>query len=166
MKKIVLICCVLSGLILFTGCKNSSGNSKPQEESSTASEEIETIQSTNLREKYSFSNEDIPSFLREFGSKFVNFSSIDSRNESVKKYLTEECISANGMNQSVNADFQSKGEITSVYKQTESTGNYLIIGTENMKNNQSTIVIEAETTTENDEVKISKLTVNYMRQAY
>lgn len=165
-KKIIIFCCLLVGILSVTGCKKQRNTSESTEPYSVESDSIDSKEMTNLREKYSFSDTDIPALLNEFGSKFINFTSIDQRNQEVKNYLTEECITANGMNQSAYADFQSEGEITSVYQQTEETNNYLIIGTEKMNNTQSTIVIEVTLLLENSDVKISKLVINYMKQAY
>ena len=170
MRRIILLSCLILGLgMAASGCKKSEkSDSKPTVSTTkTSKSQADPLKELKdqLKEKEQ-KEQKKQDLVKEFGERWVNFSSVDERNSSVKEFLTEECIEANGINVPVHAEFDTTGKITNVYQSTEEEDSYIVFGTEESKGNRNTIVLNVEVTTSGDEVLISKIVVNYVKQAY
>ncbi|MDU6310834.1 MAG: EF0163 family protein [Enterococcus faecalis] len=145
----------------------SKDRSKEQQEST-----VETSKNSNS-EKSSIKNEssskesaDINVLLNDFGKKWVNYSTIFKRNQSVKEYLTDQAIKDNSIDVDPHADFEAKGKITDIYQKTDTSNQYVLLGEEESKGNRNKIVIQIDVVSEENDYKINRFTVNYMRQLY
>lgn len=139
-KKIfVAIATVLTGCTLMTACSSKeSTNTSTQIDSATKST------------------------LEDFGDKFLNYKSVDERNESIKDLMTEKAQNDNGINTKTSADFQAKGEVKQIYQDISNKNQYLIFGNYQVQLENTNVVLRV--TMKNG--KIDKLTVDYTRQAY
>jgi hypothetical protein len=151
--------------------ENNSTEPKTKESSAEASTEESTEKQEETEasaEELSMNDLEIQTFLKEFGEKFVNYKSIDERNGAVKGFLTEECAKENGMTVKVNADFTAQGEVLQIYRPFESDKNqsYIIVGKERSSAGEQGILLTVSLQEENAALKISKLTVHYVKQAY
>lgn len=170
MKRIILLCCLILGLgMAFSGCKkatkgSSSSTVSTTKESSTQPDPFKEL--TDKLKKEEQQNQKKQDLVKEFGERWVNFSSVDDRNASVKEFLTKECIEANGIDVPVHAEFETVGKITNVYQSTEEEDSYIIFGTEEAKGNRNTIVLKVELESSGTDFLVSKIVVNYVRQAY
>ncbi|OJG96507.1 hypothetical protein RV18_GL002455 [Enterococcus termitis] len=149
----------------------SSTESKPKESSA----EISGEESTEKQEEtepsaaeLSMNDLEIQTFLKEFGEKFVNYKSIDERNGAVKGLLTEDCAKENGMTVKVNADFTAQGEVLQIYRpfEDDKSQSYIIVGKERSSAGEQGILLTVSLREENAALRISKLTVHYVKQAY
>ncbi|RTK57238.1 hypothetical protein DRJ73_12470 [Enterococcus faecalis] len=110
--------------------------------------------------------QDFDTFLQDFGEKFLNYSSIDERNKSVRDMFTGEARAINGLDTSVDINVEGKGKVKAIYRQTTEEMKYVIVGTDEANGNKNGIVLFVELMDKNGETKISQLTVSYIRQAY
>lgn len=169
MKKIVVRVSVLLSLFLvLTSCKNKqdtgkvetvSTNTKAKSESQSESLEAENVDEQKFNQKKE-------AFVKEFGKRWVNYTSIDERNASVQSFMTEECQKENGITVKTNAAFDATGQVLDVYESTSVPDTYVVFGTEEYKGNRKTIVLTVQLETIKSEIKLSKLVVNYVQQAY
>lgn len=99
-------------------------------------------------------------FLDEFVTEFLNFNSIDERNESLENKMTKEAFEENGMDVKVHADYESKGEVLNVYKSLTKENFYYIDSIATSKNQEMGISIYVELVEESPaNLKISQLIV-------
>ena len=133
-----------------------------------SSSETFSKESSEQSEKEQISQQDYDTFLQDFGEKFLNYSSIDERNKSVRDMFTGEARAINGLDTSVdiNVEGKGKGKVKAIYRQTTEEMKYVIVGTDEANGNKNGIVLFVELMDKNGETKISQLTVSYIRQAY
>ena len=131
-----------------------------------SSSETFSKESSEQSEKEQISQQDYDTFLLDFGEKFLNYSSIDERNKSVRDMFTGEARAINGLDTSVDINVEGKGKVKAIYRQTTEEMKYVIVGTDEANGNKNGIVLFVELTDKNGETKISQLTVSYIRQAY
>ena len=133
-----------------------------------SSSETFSKESSEQSEKEQISQQDYDTFLQDFGEKFLNYSSIDERNKSVRDMFTGEARAINGLDTSVdiNVEEKGKGKVKAIYRQTTEEMKYVIVGTDEANGNKNGIVLFVELMDKNGETKISQLTVSYIRQAY
>ncbi|MCH1672956.1 hypothetical protein MKL18_13550 [Enterococcus faecalis] len=146
----------------------SKERSKEEQKSSTTetSQENHSETSSSQIETTSEESEAIDTLLNEFGKKWVNYSTIYKRNQSVREYLTDQAIKDNSIDVDPHADFEAKGKITDIYQKTDTSNQFVLLGEEEAKGNINKIVLQVEVLSEGNTYKINKITVNYMRQAY
>lgn len=169
MKKRVLLCCMLlAGSIVLSGCKKSTETSESQPVSATTKgkKSSSSVDTSELKKDHQQQQQKKEDVLKEFGKRWVNYDSIDERNASVKEFMTEECIQENGIDTITHAGFQATGSVSDVYESMTLDDGYIIFGTEETNGNKQIIVLNVALETTDSEVKISKLIVNYVRQAY
>ncbi|MGQ4822575.1 EF0163 family protein [Enterococcus faecalis] len=131
-----------------------------------SSSETFSKESSEQSEKEQISQQDYDTFLQDFGEKFLNYSSIDERNKSVRDMFTGEARAINGLDTSVDINVEGKGKVKAIYRQTTEEMKYVIVGTDEVNGNKNGIVLFVELMDKNGETKISQLTVSYIRQAY
>lgn len=135
-----------------------------------SSSETFSKESSEQSEKEQISQQDYDTFLQDFGEKFLNYSSIDERNKSVRDMFTGEARAINGLDTSVDINVEGKGKgkgkVKAIYRQTTEEMKYVIVGTDEANGNKNGIVLFVELMDKNGETKISQLTVSYIRQAY
>lgn len=181
MKKISIVFIVLAVVgFALSGCNHAKKESKQTEATTTIKEKKETNEtktSTDLSKEVAkvvekkaketdFKKSQTYSFLKNFGNNWLNYTSIRERNQSVRDYMTDECIKANAIDAEIHTEFDATGKINDVYQSLDNENSYSIFGVEESKGNRLLIVLLVDTVEENNELKISKLTVNYIRQAY
>lgn len=182
MKKVaigglaVVIILVLVGLNLYLGNRDEGTASNVSEsttelsnqESSAISKSKKTSNSTaestfESEDSNELIQEEIEAMLKDFGTRWVNYDSIYGRNQSVREYLTEKCITANSIDTNPNVELKTFGEIKQVYRSIEDDSLYVLTGTEERDTNMSTIILEV--TVDKEQMKIDRITINYVRQA-
>lgn len=169
MKKIVLRVSVLLCLFtLLTSCKNKQDTGKVETVSTNtkAKNEKQSDQVETQKEDEQKSKQKKEELVKEFGKRWVNYPSIDERNASVQSFMTNECQKENGIGVKTNAVFDATGQVLDVYESTSVPDTYIVFGTEEYKGNRKTIVLTIQLETTKSDVKISKLVVNYVQQAY
>lgn len=170
MKRIILLCCLILVLgMAFSGCKKATKGSSNSSVTTTKTSNSQADPLKELTDKLKeeeLQNQKKEDLVKEFGERWVNFSSVDERNASVKEFLTKECIKANGIDVPVHAEFETVGKITNVYQSTEEEDSYIVFGTEEAKGNRNTIVLNVELESSGTDFLVSKIVVNYVRQAY
>ncbi|MCE2569812.1 hypothetical protein KJZ20_17515, partial [Enterococcus faecalis] len=75
-----------------------------------SSSETFSKESSEQSEKEQISQQDYDTFLQDFGEKFLNYSSIDERNKSVRDMFTGEARAINGLDTSVDINVEGKGK--------------------------------------------------------
>lgn len=143
--------------------KNTPKNQSISEITTDVSCEKNALKTTETNSKEEQNHD---SFLQNFGDKWLNYSSIDERNQSVKEWFTNEAREENGLDVQVDASIDWKGKVQSIYRQTDEKNNYIVVGSEEANGNKNIIVLFVELTSNDQETKIKKLTVSYVRQAY
>lgn len=138
--------------LFLVACKSNKNNNTSQ-----TSSEKQVIKEVSLPD-------DVKELLQNFGNNFFNYSSINERNESVKKYLTSEAIKKNGIDGETTAEFEAEGEITNIYQDVSTKNAYLIFATEKTASTNSQVVVQV--TVDQDKLKISNLSIYYVKPAY
>lgn len=105
---------------------------------------------------------DVKNMLKEFGTKYLNYDSIDERNESIKDYFTKEAQEANSFNVKVNADVKSRGKITGAYQDISNKNQYLLQINQDTQGSKTVAILKLTVT----EGKISKMNMFYVQSAY
>ena len=103
-----------------------------------SSSETFSKESSEQSEKEQISQQDYDTFLQDFGEKFLNYSSIDERNKSVRDMFTGEARAINGLDTSVdiNVEGKGKGKVKAIYRQTTEEMKYVIVGTDEANGNK------------------------------
>ena len=111
-----------------------------------SSSETFSKESSEQSEKEQISQQDYDTFLQDFGEKFLNYSSIDERNKSVRDMFTGEARAINGLDTSVdiNVEGKGKGKVKAIYRQTTEEMKYVIVGTDEANGNKNGIVLFVE----------------------
>lgn len=130
--------------------KNDELSQRISELKSNQQEEAIDLEKTELS---SDSHEEgVPDQMKDmvltFVTQYINFESIDLRNESVKPFLTNELIKKNSIDVITNADFSSSGEVTEVIRDQYDPNIFIVLGKDvtRDKNHQffSKIVIDGD----------------------
>ncbi|KAJ82608.1 EF0163 family protein [Enterococcus faecalis] len=98
--------------------------------------------------------------LQSFGEAYANYSSIDDRNEKLKKLMTAECIKKNGIDVKTAVQLSSEGSVLDIYQ--SSDNKYAIVL--NCKQNGMNIKVLLLVGVENR--KVSEMTYNTIKQEY
>ena len=106
--------------------------------------------------------QDTEDMLKEFGAKYLNYNSIDGRNESIKKYFTDEAQDENSLNVKVHADIKSKGKVTGAYKDISNKNQYLLQIYQETQGTKTVAILKLTVTG----AKISKMNMFYVQSAY
>lgn len=104
--------------------------------------------------------------LKKFGENWVNYHSIIERNQSVKEYFTEDGAKESTLDTDPHVEITAKGSIDTISQDLTDKNHFVLIGTEETHKNPVKIVLEVDTTSENEKPLINHLTVSYIRQAY
>lgn len=98
--------------------------------------------------------------LQSFGEAYANYSSINDRNEKLKKLMTAECIKKNGIDVKTAVQLSSEGNVETVY---QSGGNkYAVILTCKQSGRTIRVLLLASV----KDGKISEMTYNTIKQEY
>ncbi|EOA8352619.1 EF0163 family protein [Enterococcus hirae] len=165
MKRITCIILLLIGL-LFVGVKyhelqekyhnQEATITKLKKEKSEKSIVISEPQTDSNREKDDKTKEILESFVYSY----VNFHSIDDRNQSVMDFVTEDCQKENALDVKVHADFDSKGTIESSYQSISDPDDFIVLGREESRGASHAFLMNVHFI--ND--KIDSYNYKYMRQ--
>lgn len=98
--------------------------------------------------------------LQLFGEAYANYSSINDRNEKLKKLMTAECIKKNGIDVKTAVQLSSEGSVLDIYQ--SSDNKYAIVL--NCKQNGMNIKVLLLVGVENR--KVSEMTYNTIKQEY
>ncbi|EOS7714517.1 hypothetical protein EWY14_RS14915, partial [Enterococcus hirae] len=107
---------------------------------------ISEPQTDNNREKDGKTKEILESFVYSY----VNFHSIDDRNQSVMDFVTEDCQKENALDVKVHADFDSKGTIESSYQSISDPDSFIVLGKEESRGASHAFLMNVHFT--NDEI--------------
>ncbi|PWQ89815.1 hypothetical protein DKX15_11755 [Enterococcus faecium] len=167
MKRITCIILLLIGL-LFVGVKyhelqekyhdQEATITKLKKEKSEKSIVISESQTDSNREKDGKTKE--KEILESFVYSYVNFHSIDDRNQSVMDFVTEDCQKENALDIEIHADFDSKGTIESSYQSVSDPDDFIVLGREESRGASHEFLMNVHFT--ND--KIDFYTYKYMAQ--
>lgn len=167
MKRITCIILLLIGL-LFVGVKyhelqekyhdQEATITKLKKEKSEKSIVISESQTDSNREKDGKTKE--KEILESFVDAYVNFQSIDDRNQSMMDFVTEDCQKENALDVKVHADFDSKGTIESSYQSISDPDSFIVLGKEESRGASHAFLMNVHFT--ND--KIDSYTYKYMAQ--
>ncbi|MFB8450041.1 EF0163 family protein [Enterococcus thailandicus] len=141
MKKIVLIVMIV---VFFIGAGYSYNNvkmayDKSQDKILALEKELKKEQEKNEiivsdeksdDEKKEDNKNDKSELAKSFTYGYTNFDSIDSRNEAIVDYVTNECKEENALDVKVHADFDSKAYIDVVYQDVFNGDNFILMGKE------------------------------------
>ncbi|EGO8197466.1 hypothetical protein E5K21_002671 [Enterococcus faecalis] len=98
--------------------------------------------------------------LQSFGEAYANYSSINDRNEKLKKLMTAECIKKNGIDVKTAVQLSSEGNVENVYQSGDNK--YAVILT--CKQSGRTILVLLLASVKDG--KISEMTYNTIKQEY
>ncbi|GEN21983.1 hypothetical protein LAC02_52640 [Ligilactobacillus acidipiscis] len=137
MKRITCIILLLIGL-LFVGVKYHELQEKYYDKEATIAnlKNENSEQSVVISEPQTDSNEEKADKIKEkdilesFVDAYVNFHSIDDRNQSVMNFVTEDCQKENALDIEVHADFDSTGMIERSYKDLTDPDSFIVVGKE------------------------------------
>ncbi len=137
MKRITCIILLLIGL-LFVGVKYHELQEKYYDQEATIAnlKNENSEQSVVISEPQTDSNEEKADKIKEkdilesFVDAYVNFHSIDDRNQSVMNFVTEDCQKENALDIEVHADFDSTGTIESSYQDLTDPDSFIVVGKE------------------------------------
>lgn len=142
-----------SETIILSSESDSSMNS--EEKTNESIEEV--IETSSSEEKMSVTNKEL---LHSFGEAYANYSSINDRNEKLKKLMTAECIKKNGIDVKTAVQLSSEGNVETIYQSEDNK--YAII----LTCKQSDRVIRVLLLVSVKDGKISEMTYNTIKQEY
>ncbi|EOS7919043.1 hypothetical protein E0T54_RS12500 [Enterococcus hirae] len=147
MKKVILLS--LLAVLFLSGC-----HKKEERKVTETTTNQSTILSENMTTKTKKELEYPRPMLVAFGNKFLNFTSLRGRNQSVKEYMTEKCQEENGINVELNAEFRSVGKIISVFQDTEESNQYVLLGEEESRGVKNDLLFVIQLVEEDGQYKI------------
>ncbi|MDN3183534.1 EF0163 family protein [Enterococcus faecalis] len=179
MKKIELFVLLVGIVLVVTAC--SKGNEEGQ--TKTSSVTIETVEMRPVEEKIPQNSNEIQEssnrlketspttqvketktnnkkLLEEYGNAYANFSSINDRNEKLKKVMTKECIKENGIDVKTGAKLESTGKIVSIYQNDKQE--YAVLLDCEQNGTQAKVLLLAKVQGN----KISEMTYNSVKKEY
>lgn len=142
-----------SETIILSSESDSSMNSEEKTNESTE----EVIETSFSEEKMSVTNKEL---LESFGEAYANYSSINDRNEKLKKLMTAECIKKNGIDVKTAVQLSSEGNVETIYQSEDNK--YAII----LTCKQSDRVVRVLLLVSVKDGKISEMTYNTIKQEY
>ncbi|EGO2608923.1 hypothetical protein IHC33_000901 [Enterococcus faecalis] len=178
MKKLSLVVLLLGVGLIFSAC---GGNTKVHETVASSTTESVTMKpvdditstkrsevteksstkSTQSKEKLEkeqgATNEQL---VEDFGNAYANFSSINDRNEKLKKLMTAECIKKNGIDVKTGAKLESKGEVSSIYQNDKKEYAVLLDCEQNGTKTKVLLLAKVKGN------KIAEMTYNSVKQEY
>lgn len=178
MKKLSLVVLLLGVGLIFSAC---GGNTKVHETVASSTTEsvtmkpVDDITSTKRSEvteksstKSTQSKEKLDSeqvsanerLVEDFGNAYANFSSINDRNEKLKKIMTAECIKKNGIDVKTGAKLESKGEVSSIYQNDKKEYAVLLDCEQNGTKTKVLLLAKVKGN------KIAEMTYNSVKQEY
>lgn len=171
MKKIIigagiLVVLGLTGYNFYLGQQETAvkepqeAETEPTSKTSKETEETPTSETTASKSEENKNNEAIQKMLKDFGDKWVNYDTVYNRNQSVREYLTENCIKENGIDVDPKVTFDSKGSVKDLTKSVEDNSHYLVMGKETINQNTRSIFIYV--TIDQEQSKISEIKVYYV----
>ncbi|GMC03855.1 lipoprotein [Enterococcus thailandicus] len=180
MKKKWLTLLLLNSVFLLGACSNnnneeqttfsateSSVKMKPVDDASEktndkvdSSQVSETKSSTSTMVTVEKSKKTDNELLQKYGEAYANFSSINDRNEKLKKLMTKECIKKNGIDVKTTLKLQSSGEVTSIYQNDKEEYAVLLDCVQNGSNIRIVLLAKVK------DNKISEMTYNTLKQEY
>lgn len=98
--------------------------------------------------------------LQSFGEVYANYSSINNRNEKLKKLMTDECIKKNGIDVKTAVQLSSKGNVETIYQSGDNK--YAVILTCKQSGRTTRVLLLASL----KDGKISEMTYNTIKQEY
>ncbi|EGO2718614.1 hypothetical protein HRH15_05985 [Enterococcus faecalis] len=98
--------------------------------------------------------------LQSFGEAYANYSSINDRNEKLKKLMTAECIKKNGIDVKTAVQLSSEGNVETVYQSGDNK--YALILTCKQSGRTIRVLLLASV----KDGKISEMTYNTIKQEY
>ncbi|EIP8074847.1 hypothetical protein LT173_002437 [Enterococcus faecalis] len=98
--------------------------------------------------------------LQSFGEAYANYSSINDRNEKLKKLMTAECIKKNGIDVKTAVQLSSEGNVETVYQSGDNK--YAVILTCKQSGRTIRVLLLASV----KDGKISEMTYNTIKQEY
>lgn len=98
--------------------------------------------------------------LQSFGEAYANYSSINDRNEKLKKLLTAECIKKNGIDVKTAVQLSSEGNVETVYQ--SGANKYAVVLTCKQSGRTVRVLLLASV----KDGKISEMAYNTIKQEY
>lgn len=141
--------------ILQNQTSSSSISLVEESRSSTIEKEIEIVEVDNT---------EILEFIKNFSNKWMNYSDVYERNQSVREYLADECIKENTIDVDPHVEYESKGTIQSIAQDMENERKFVVSGVESAKGYANDFVFILRLA--KNELKISEITVWYVRTGY
>ena len=178
MKKLSLVVLLLGAGLVFTACGGNtkshetvvssttdSVNMKPVDDmtSTKGSEVTEKSSTKSIQSKEKLEEEQVSTneqLVEEFGSAYANFSSINDRNEKLKKLMTTECVKKNGIDVKTGAKLESKGEVSSIYQNDKKEYAVLLDCEQNGTKTRVLLLAKVKGN------KIAEITYNSVKQEY
>ena len=121
---------------------------------------LETKSSTSTMVTVEKSKKTNNELLQKYGEAFANFSSINDRNEKLKKLMTKECIKKNGIDVKTAVKLSSSGKVTSVYQNDKEEYAVLLDCVQNGSKISIMLLVKVK------DNKISEMTYNTLKQEY
>ena len=123
-----------------------------------------TVESTSISRTMSDKESSLPvkdeldHVVYTFVSNYINFDTIDSRNQSVKPVLTDSMIEEKSINVMTHADFDSTGEVATIYRDLYDSNLFVVFGSDTTRGETHQFVARIETENE----KISQYMFEYV----
>ncbi|WP_322786846.1 EF0163 family protein, partial [Enterococcus gallinarum] len=155
-------------LIGLTGCSRLVSNEKMTahstqkqavDSSSSNSEKMEKEEQIEISKDPI--NEAIKTLLKEFGKKWLNYTDVYERNQSVKAYLTDRCVKENGIEDNPHVQYKAIGRIHNVTQDVAQPNHYLLFGEETT--NEVTRFVLIQLKIDQQVKKIDAIKVYYVR---
>ncbi len=179
MKQAGIFVLLVGMCLVLTAC----GESNKEKHTKPSSATIENIDMKPVEEKIPQSNDEVQEstnrlkeassttqakeiktdnkkLLEDYGNAYANFSSINDRNEKLKKIMTKECIKENGIDVKTGAKLESTGKIVSIYQNDKQE--YAVLLDCEQNGTQAKVLLLAKV----KENKISEMTYNSVKKEY
>lgn len=164
-RNLLIIGSLFIALIVICLIAFFPSNSNPKKESNPSTTQIISSKEEEKTQESRKPTQTL-SMLEDFGNKWINYSSIYNRNQSVKELFTQQAIKDNSLNVDPHVEIRATGTITTISQSMTENNKFVLVGIEKTNNNPTKIFLEIEIEEENNQPLISKLTVSYAREAY
>ncbi|KAJ72892.1 putative lipoprotein [Enterococcus faecalis AZ19] len=178
MKKLNIVGLLLGVGLVFTACGGSTRGHETLASSTTEtvtmkpvddinstkkSEVTEKSSTKSMQSKDKLAEEKVSGtyqLVEDFGNAYANFSSINDRNEKLKKLMTAECIKKNGIDVKTGAKLESKGEVSSIYQNDKKEYAVLLDCEQNGTKTKVLLLAKVKDNT------VAEMTYNSLKQEY
>lgn len=132
--------------------KNSTSESKVESTKSSTEKNQTESEETIVEEQNK---------IRDFSKRLVNYDSVYKRNQSIKQFLTPECIEENTIDVNPHVDVKATGDVLSIANELDDEHTYFVLAEEKVNNSENKLVVTIKYNVQKK--KIEQYEINYIR---